>query len=212
MLIYHAHPESGLYLESSVAVPDPAELELARAAVFAPLADAAQVSLQAAFAEARAIEDPQLADQAVAAASQAYDAAIAAATAARDAVAPTAWLIPAHAYTDAPPAFGFGEVVVRRDGAWVVEAMLQPVEEEPDVEDLAAAARSRRTYEINQIRWLIDRHRDEVALGRTTTLTGEDYLLVLQHVQDLRDVPEQDGFPSLIEWPLLPPELLATGE
>lgn len=81
----------------------------------------------------------------------------------------------------------------------------------PTIEDLAAQARRRRDQEIIAIQWLIERHRGEVTLGRTTTLTNEDYLLVLQHAQDLRDVPEQEAFPTDIEWPVLPPELLATG-
>lgn len=81
----------------------------------------------------------------------------------------------------------------------------------PSTEELAAQARRRRDQEIAAIQWLIERHRGEVALGRTTTLTNEDYLLVLQHAQDLRDVPEQETFPAVIDWPVLPPELLATG-
>lgn len=81
----------------------------------------------------------------------------------------------------------------------------------PPTEELAAQARRRRDQEIAAIQWLIERHRGEVSLGRTTTLTNEDYLLVLQHAQDLRDVPEQEAFPTDIEWPVLPPELLATG-
>lgn len=81
----------------------------------------------------------------------------------------------------------------------------------PTIEDLAAQARRRRDQEIAAIQWLIERHRGEVALNLTTTLTHEDYLLVLQHAQDLRDVPEQESFPTVIDWPVLPPELLATG-
>lgn len=81
----------------------------------------------------------------------------------------------------------------------------------PTIEELAAHARRRRDQEIAAIQWLIERHRGEVTLGRTTSLTHEDYLLVLQHAQDLRDVPEQEAFPTDIEWPVLPPELLATG-
>ena len=81
----------------------------------------------------------------------------------------------------------------------------------PTIEELAAHARRRRDQEIAAIQWLIERHRGEVTLGRTTSLTHEDYLLVLQHAQDLRDIPEQDAFPTDIEWPVLPPELLATG-
>lgn len=77
---------------------------------------------------------------------------------------------------------------------------------------LASKARRLRDDRIAAVRWLIDRHRDETALGLTTALTGEDYRLVLQYVQLLRDLPEQDGFPGQIEWPELPMDLIATGE
>lgn len=90
----------------------------------------------------------------------------------------------------------------------------RPVAVEPPpltAEELATQARRRRDQEIAAIQWLIERHRGEVALNLTTTLTNEDYLLVLQHAQDLRDVPEQESFPTVIDWPVLPPELLATG-
>ncbi len=80
----------------------------------------------------------------------------------------------------------------------------------PSAEALAALARRRRDAEIAQVRWLIERHRDEQALQIATTLTPEDYRLVQEHVQALRDVPEQDGFPQAIDWPVLASELLAT--
>ncbi len=79
----------------------------------------------------------------------------------------------------------------------------------PSLETLAAWARRRRDAEIAALRYLVERHRDELALGLTTTLTAEDFLLVLQHIQALRDVPEQSGFPSDVDWPVLPPELIA---
>ncbi|MCZ4107584.1 phage tail assembly chaperone [Brevundimonas diminuta] len=91
----------------------------------------------------------------------------------------------------------------------------QPITVEPPPpsdEALATLARRRRDVEIAAVRWLIERHRDEQALQIATTLTPEDYRLVQEHVQALRDVPEQDGFPHVIDWPVLAPELLATGE
>lgn len=81
----------------------------------------------------------------------------------------------------------------------------------PSAEALATEARRRRDVEIAAVRWLVERHRDEQALQIATTLTPEDYRLVQEHVQALRDVPEQDGFPHAIDWPVLAPELLATG-
>jgi len=80
----------------------------------------------------------------------------------------------------------------------------------PPVETLAVMARRRRDGEIERLRWLVERHRDEITLGVTTTLTAEDFILVLQHIQLLRDLPDQAGFPDQIEWPVLAPELLAT--
>ncbi len=82
----------------------------------------------------------------------------------------------------------------------------------PSTDQLAIDARRRRDAEIASVRWLVERHRDEQALQIATTLTPEDYRLVQEHVQALRDVPEQDGFPHAIDWPVLAPELLATGE
>ena len=81
----------------------------------------------------------------------------------------------------------------------------------PDARDLAASARRQRDALIDEVQWLIERHRGELSLQITPTLTDEDYLLVLRYVQDLRDVPEQDSFPHDIQWPTLPEELLATG-
>ncbi|EGF94648.1 Uncharacterised protein [Brevundimonas diminuta] len=76
---------------------------------------------------------------------------------------------------------------------------------------MAAEARRRRDTEIAAVRWLVERHRDEQALQISPSLTAEDYRLVQEHVQALRDVPEQDGFPHAIKWPVLDPALLATG-
>lgn len=81
----------------------------------------------------------------------------------------------------------------------------------PTSYQLASSARRRRDEEIAAIQWLIERHRSELSLQRSTTLTDEDYILVHQYAQDLRDVPEQEGFPHAIEWPVLPAELLETG-
>lgn len=81
----------------------------------------------------------------------------------------------------------------------------------PSPEQRAGEVRRRRDAEIARVRWLLERHRDEQALQIATTLTNEDYRLVQEHVQALRDVPEQDGFPLAIDWPVLAPELLATG-
>lgn len=76
----------------------------------------------------------------------------------------------------------------------------------PPVETLTVLARRRRDAEIIAVRWLVDRHRDEQALDTSTTLSAEGYRAVLLHIQALRDVPAQSGFPADIAWPVLPLE------
>nr|WP_314121394.1 phage tail assembly chaperone [uncultured Brevundimonas sp.] len=79
----------------------------------------------------------------------------------------------------------------------------------PPAEAVAIVVRRRRDAEIARLRWFVERHRDEITLGVTTTLTAEDFILVLQHIQLLRDLPDQAGFPADVEWPTLAPELFA---
>ena len=73
--------------------------------------------------------------------------------------------------------------------------------EPPTLDDLAATARHHRDRLIESVRWRIERHRDEVELGLEPTEPLEP---LLHHVQALRDVPQQDGFPEEVEWPTEP--------
>lgn len=219
MLLYNYHGVTGVFTGSTEALPDPLELELARAAVFDPLARAAeqardQGALDAlnrfesatadpglpieAFDEARAVFE-----LATSALNQAYHNAIADARLQASKVKPLHWLIPANTTTIKPPEFDWDEVAVFQNGAWSVRRDADGDGQPDDViaPDPAASIRLERNRRIGLVRWLVDRHRDELALGRATTLTGEDYLIVLQHIQDLRDVPQQDGFPSHVVWP-----------
>lgn len=229
MLIYNYDGQTGVFTGSTVAEPDPMELQLARDAVFAPLIAAAQVAQQSAQAVAQAAlqnatAEPGLSAEdweearaayefALSAAAQAYEAAVADARLKAGKVQPVHFLIPANATLTPPPAFGFDEIAVWQDGAWSVreDSDGDGTPDAPEIDDLAAGVRAERNRRIGVVRWVIDRHRDELALGRSTTLTGEDYLVVLQYVQDLRDVPEQDGFPSAPIWPELDPALISSG-
>ena len=78
------------------------------------------------------------------------------------------------------------------------EAHLNPV---PTTEQLADTARSERDRLIESVRWRIERHSDELALGSEPTEPLEP---LLQYVQALRGVPQQVGFPEYIEWPVNP--------
>ena len=68
-------------------------------------------------------------------------------------------------------------------------------------EQLADTARAERDLLIESVRWRIERHRDELALGSVPTEPLEP---LLQYTQALRDVPQQTGFPAGINWPEVP--------
>ena len=78
------------------------------------------------------------------------------------------------------------------------EAHLNPV---PTSDQLADTARTERDQLIESVRWRIERHNDELALGIEPTEPLEP---LLQYAQDLRDVPQQPWFPEAVEWPELP--------
>lgn len=68
-------------------------------------------------------------------------------------------------------------------------------------EDLEQIERSWRDAEIEQVKWLRERHRDEQDLGVTTTLTAEQFVDVLGYVQALRDWPQSHLFPDSAQRP-----------
>lgn len=78
------------------------------------------------------------------------------------------------------------------------DAILNPV---PTTEHLADTARAERDRLIESVRWRIERHSDELALGSEPTEPLEP---LLQYTQALRDVPQQEGFPESVEWPQCP--------
>ena len=98
------------------------------------------------------------------------------------------------------------------DEKWVAltkketEAHLNPV---PTTEQLAVTARAKRDSLIESVRWRIERHSDELALGSEPTEPLEP---LLQYVQALRDMPQQSGFPGDIDWPVNPLGAAMKGE
>ena len=77
------------------------------------------------------------------------------------------------------------------------EAHLNPVPNPPTADDI----RAERDRLIESVRWRIERHSDELALGIEPTESLEP---LLQYTQALRDVPQQAGFPESVEWPQCP--------
>jgi hypothetical protein len=74
---------------------------------------------------------------------------------------------------------------------------LGKTQEEKDREQ-AQEVRAKRDYLIQQVRWRIERHNDEVELNRTPT---EELRPLLDYVQALRDIPQQSGFPENVIFP-----------
>lgn len=63
--------------------------------------------------------------------------------------------------------------------------------------------RTHRDDLIKQVRWRIERHKDQKALGLTPVEPVEP---LLKYTQALRDVPQQEGFPASVVWPECPPD------
>lgn len=138
-------------------------------------------------------------------AKEAFDAAKSHADEAAAAVTPAVFLLPAHATFEAPPAVGPGQQARRVDDGWLVEAAPdRPDEGALAQEDPAARAKARAAGQIDQVRWMVDRHRDQVDLGGPTTFSAARYVQLLEYIQALREVSDQPGFPESIEWPVLP--------
>ena len=70
----------------------------------------------------------------------------------------------------------------------------------PSDADLAKEARQKRDSLINAIAWRIERYNQQKALGIKTDDTADWYKAALAYVQNLRDVPKQQGFPKEIVW------------
>lgn len=63
-------------------------------------------------------------------------------------------------------------------------------------DQLSAAERVWRDLEIERVKWLRERHRDEVDMGRTASLTQDQFTELLTFIQLLRDWPESKNFPK----------------
>lgn len=69
----------------------------------------------------------------------------------------------------------------------------------------ADSVRAQRDAKIEAVAWRYERHARQVRLG----MFVQDDLAALDiYVQALADVPEQSGFPTDVEWPVEPVELV----
>lgn len=61
-----------------------------------------------------------------------------------------------------------------------------------------------RDAEIERVKWLRERHRDQFEIGEQTTLTADQFGELLAYVQRLRDWPQSNEFPALEFRPVVP--------
>lgn len=97
-----------------------------------------------------------------------------------------------------------GAIIVQVDGGFEIQGLPQPTADE-----LFARLRSERDARIDSVLWMRERHADEIALGKETTLAQEQYTALLTYIQALRDIPAQPGAPwdgggDETPWPIMP--------
>lgn len=64
--------------------------------------------------------------------------------------------------------------------------------------------RAWRDSQFSSVTWLRDRHRDEMELGLTPTLTDDEFKELLKYMQTLRNWPQDAGFPQAQQRPHVP--------
>jgi hypothetical protein len=77
----------------------------------------------------------------------------------------------------------------------------EPPEPEPTDEELASSVRLKRDSLISEMSWRYERHASEIRLGIETTDSIE---ALDEYAQALREITDQEGFPSVIDWPEAP--------
>lgn len=82
--------------------------------------------------------------------------------------------------------------------------VLDYVESQPSLSDIESAERFWRDRQINTLRWLRERHRDELEQQAQTSLTSEQFSELLTYVQQLRDWPQSPAFPDSGQRPSAP--------
>lgn len=73
--------------------------------------------------------------------------------------------------------------------------------------DTTTNVRALRDAQLRLALDVIDRHRNQKEIDRPTTITAAEYVAILGYVEDLRNLPEQSGFPLDVSWPEIPSPL-----
>ena len=83
-------------------------------------------------------------------------------------------------------------------------ALVPSPDPEASAFELAVVGRAWRDATIESIKWLRERHRDQLELGLTTTLEAVQFKELLVHMQALRDWPQSPTFPETQSRPTSP--------
>lgn len=74
----------------------------------------------------------------------------------------------------------------------------------PTVEDVVARERAWRGYELSSVKWLRERHRDQLEIEVDPTLSEAQFKELLVYMQALRDWPQSSDFPNSERRPVAP--------
>jgi hypothetical protein len=72
------------------------------------------------------------------------------------------------------------------------------------VADFAVRERVWRDTELSSVKWLRERHRDQLEIEATTSIDREQFTELLVYMQSLRDWPQSSDFPQTEHRPVAP--------
>lgn len=100
----------------------------------------------------------------------------------------------------------FSKMVQESDGIWTLggngEITKEPLPEV--IPDYAGIERKWRDKQVESIKWIRERHRDEVDMVASTTISPAQFSELLAYIQSLRDWPESKDFPAQEKRPSAP--------
>ena len=79
-----------------------------------------------------------------------------------------------------------------------------PILVDPPFEQIVEFERAWRNTEIERVKWLRERHQDEIGSNRPTTLPADQFNELVDYIQALRDWPEAEAFPDPQQRPAVP--------
>ena len=79
-----------------------------------------------------------------------------------------------------------------------------PILIDPPFEQVVEFERAWRNTEIERVKWMRERHQDELSAGLPTSLSAAQFDELVEYIQALRDWPAAKGFPDPTRRPAVP--------